>query len=195
MGKNIIVGVTGAVVGGLILYFVLGLPSEIRNLDRRLATLEGKFDTFTVLRKEFEALQNRVDKVQDTLQKVSATARSTAIVAGKIGESDRWGSGWIDLDTATEFRKGEKLRLKVGGTASKILVRLLAEGQSPDSTSGVIQTAISVPQNRTVVVELQKNYSRIVQVSVHGGPNPWGTFPLGKENGPASLQSLELIRP
>ena len=194
MGRNIIVGITGAVVGGLILYFVLSLPSEIRSLDRRLATLEGKFDTFTVLRKEFEALQNRVDKVQDTLQRVSAAAPSTAILTGKIGVSDRWSSGWIDLDTATDFMKGDKLRIKVGGTARKILVRLLAEGQSPDSTSGVISTAISVPQSRTVVVELQKDYPRTVQVSVHGGPNPWGTFPLGQGNGPVSLQTVELLR-
>ena len=35
MGRNIIAGIIGAVLGGIALYFVLGIPSEVRGLDRR----------------------------------------------------------------------------------------------------------------------------------------------------------------
>ena len=194
MGTNITVGIIGAVLGGIVLYFVLGIPSEVRSLDRRLSTLEGQFDMFTTLRKEFEALQSRVEEVQATVANFSTPTQDDLLLSGVAGSSNRWGSGWIDLDDTMDFKKGDRLRLTIGGTANKIKVRLLPRGRSPDSTAGILPGDVSVPQNRTVEVELDSDHLRISQISVHGGPNPWGAFPLGGGNGPAILEKAELIR-
>ena len=115
-------------------------------------------------------------------------------LAGPIGLSSQWGSGWLDLATPTDFRKGDRLRLKIGGTADKIVVRLLPKGNSPDSPVGVIGGAITVPPNRIVEVSLKSDKKGIIQISVHGGPNPWGRYPLGRGNGAAALKVAELIR-
>lgn len=122
------------------------------------------------------------------------TEAETKFLDGEIGSSSRWGSGWLDLATTTNFMRGDRLRLKIGGTADKILVRLLPKGGSPDSSVGIIGGAIIVPENRIVEVVLDTDRKEIIQISVHGGPNPWGKFPLGGGNGPATLETAELIR-
>jgi hypothetical protein len=125
---------------------------------------------------------------------VNSTDASTQLIAGETGSSSRWGSGWLDLATVTDFAAGDRLKLTIGGTAEKILVRLLAKGQSPDSSSGIIGGAVSVRQNRVVEVELQTDRTKIIQISVHGGSNPWGRYPLGGGNGPATIEAAYLIR-
>jgi len=115
------------------------------------------------------------------------------LLAGETGVSSRWGSGWLDLATITDFLKGDKLRLKIGGTAAKILVRLRPKGVSPESPQGIIDGVITVPKNRIVEILLMTDQKGIVQISVHGGPNPWGLYPLGASNGPATLEAVELV--
>lgn len=116
------------------------------------------------------------------------------LLAGEIGSSARWGSGWLDLATVRDFVAGDVLRLRIGGTARKILVRLLPEGEFPDSSVGIIGGVVTVPENRIVEVVLDNDRKNIIQISVHGGPNPWGRFPLGGGNGPATLESATLVR-
>lgn len=118
----------------------------------------------------------------------------TRPLAGEIGSSSHWGSGWLDLATVTDFAAGDVLRLRIGGTASKVLVRLLPEGKFPDSTVGIVGGAVTVPENRIVEVVLDEDRKGIIQISVHGGPNPWGGFPLGGGNGPATLEAARLVR-
>jgi len=115
-------------------------------------------------------------------------------LAGDIGASAKWGSGWIDLAPAVDFLQGDRLRIKVGRTAGKILVRLLAKGQYPDSSDGIIGGTTVVPKSRIVEVRLDSPKKGIIQISIHGGPNPWGKFPLGGANGPATLETVDLIR-
>jgi hypothetical protein len=112
---------------------------------------------------------------------------------GSIGISEQWGAGWIEL-RPTDFRAGDILRLRVGGTAQRILVRLLARSQDPDSPVGILDDAISVPASRIVEVRLRRDYPGTVQISVHGRANPWGLYELGASNGPANLLSVDLIR-
>lgn len=120
--------------------------------------------------------------------------RETIIpLLGEIGSSPRWGSGWLDLEAPTDFLKGDRVRIKVGGSASKILVRLLSKGRSPDTSAGRIGGTITVPEDRIVEVTLKYDRKEIIQVSVHGGPNPWN-IPLGGGNGPATIEEGELIR-
>lgn len=112
---------------------------------------------------------------------------------GETGSSSQWGSGWLDLATPTDFAKGTRLRVRVGGTAKKIYVRLLAKGVSPDSSRGIVGGAVTVPENRVVEVRLDVDRKGIKQISVHGGPNPWNKQ-LGPTNGPATLEAVEVMK-
>jgi hypothetical protein len=117
----------------------------------------------------------------------------TIPLIGEKGVSSRWGSGWLDLSAPTDFLNGDRIRIKVGGSATKVLVRLLSNGQSPDTSAGRIGGTITVPADRIIEVNLKYDRRETIQVSVHGGPNPWD-IPLGGGNGPATLEEAEIIR-
>lgn len=126
---------------------------------------------------------------------VSAGVGSTESLKGTPGASSQWGSGWLNLAPPVDFAKGDRLKLLIGGNADRILVRLLPKGQSPDSSVGIVGGPIEVPRTRVVELVLPQEQKQIVQVSAHGGPNPWGRFPLGLGNGPATIESAQRIRP
>ena len=126
---------------------------------------------------------------------VLTTAKAGQLLSGETGVSSRWGSGWLDLDNPTDFKNKNKLRLTIGGTAKKIKVRLLPKGRSPDTTAGMLPAVFTVPDNRIVELKIQGERPQVVQISVHGGANPWGKYPLGGKNGPATLESAEIIQP
>lgn len=110
---------------------------------------------------------------------------------GKIGKSVEWGSGWIDLEQRKNFTAGDSLRLEVGGTAKKILVRILREGQDSNSQVGIISDKnghirFELPKKRIIKFKLTNDFAEVKQISVHGGPNPWN-IDLGAGNGPATL--------
>jgi hypothetical protein len=120
----------------------------------------------------------------------AANVRSDTL-RGAVGISAEWGSGWIDLSSVTKFNKGEKIRIKVGGTAKRILVRFLPKGESPDSAVGIIGgSPFEVPADRIVTFELRESHPSVVQISVHGGESPWSHH-LGERNGPATLEKVE----
>jgi hypothetical protein len=115
-------------------------------------------------------------------------------LVGHIGVSQRWGSGWIDFGSPTEFRAGEKLRIKLRQDGAKrVLVRLLPFGASPDDPIGIIGNQPFSVQDGVVTVTLDKNYANIIQLSVHGGEQPWN-FSLGSDNGPATIVGVDLIK-
>lgn len=148
------------------------------------------------------------EKAQDE-QPVSTTAKQDTVAAkpepaptskeitislmGEIGSSPRWGSGWLDLSVPTDFLNGDRIQIKVGGSATKVLFRLLSRGQSPGTSAGRIGGTITVPEDRIIEVTLKYDRKEIIQVSVHGGPNPWN-IPLGGGNGSATIEEAEVIR-
>src|SRR6267154_1246526 len=119
-------------------------------------------------------------------------AQNCEKLSGEVGASSRWGSGWIDL--AAELRRGERLRVQVGGSATKVLIRVLRSGELPDDPVGIVGE-FAVPANRIAEVVLKEDLKSVKQISVHGGPNPWGKFPLGSLNGPATLLGVERCFP
>jgi len=179
--QNIISGIIGAVVGGVLLYFLVGIPGDVQRLDSRVSHLEGRFQTFIDLREEFNALQDRVKLVEKEISTLK-------------GKSDEWGSGWVDFDEQIDFKKGDSLIIKVGGTAIRVLVRLLPVGKLPGVPVGVLSKQFEVPANRELMVELQEDHEAVTQVSVHGGPNPFGKYSLGPQNGPAFIEELDIKR-
>ena len=110
---------------------------------------------------------------------------------GRAGSSSQFCSGWIDLRKIMDFQEGDTLIIGVGGTAKKVLVRLLAKGEDPNSASGIVGGPQNVPKNRTLKVILESDYNQIVQISVHGGSNPF-YVPLGENNGCATLINVIL---
>ena len=90
------------------------------------------------------------------------------------------------------FAKGSRLRATVKGEAECAVVRLLGEGESPDSRVGIVDET-TVRDDSTVEVELRRDYRHVVQISVHG-MNPWGTF-CDEGNGGLSLLTVELLPP
>src|ERR671921_424815 len=67
-------------------------------------------------------------------------------LAGTLGAAAQYGSGWIDFPQPVDFAKGDRLRLVIGGTATKILVRMLAKGQARDGSDGLVGGPIDVPK-------------------------------------------------
>src|SRR5271165_3432372 len=107
---------------------------------------------------------------------------------GNVGVSPQWKSGWLDLDPPVDFRSGDIIRLKIGGTAERIIVRFLTVGESPGDPVGIEGGALPVQgADRTVDLTLKGDHPQTKQISVHGGSNPWGLYPLGENNGPATI--------
>ena len=134
----------------------------------------------------------------DAIQKVTSD-RNTAInsvstktvLTGNIGSAPEFGSSWIDLSSPMDFKENDSLILDVAG-ASKVLVRLLVINGSPDQPVVIIGQYTVV--NGQASVFIKQSYIGIKQISVHGGENPWGRYPLGAGNKPATLQQVILIR-
>jgi len=122
-----------------------------------------------------------------------ALAQTPEGLRGSPDTNLRWKSGWIDLVQPTNFYKGDQLRLVVGGTATKVVVRLLDDPRRADSSDGVIGV-FTVGPERIVRITLDVDYRGIQQLSVHGGPNPWNLYDLGGGNGPATLSAAQVIR-
>jgi len=119
----------------------------------------------------------------------------SATLSGEIGASPQWGSGWIDLANVRTFQKDEKLRLKVGGTAKKIVVRLLPRGSDPNQPHVMVGGVLEVPENRVVELALETGVADVVQISVHGFAKPFDLYDLGESNGPATLLAAEIVDP
>jgi hypothetical protein len=134
----------------------------------------------------------RTDRIEVVIRDFRFTPEpTTQLLTGESGSSSQWGSGWLNLPAPRDFAKGEQLRLRIGGSAEKILVRLLAKGMSPDSSRGLLGGTITVPEDRIVEVPIDIDRKSVIQISVHGGPNPWDKS-LGQRNGPATLEAVEL---
>lgn len=157
---------------------------------------EGKTDEAAV---HYNKALATIDNIEDKPRLLADAARApiaARLLSGEKRYFTKWYSGSLDLDSPRDFKAGEKLRLSIGGNASKIKIRFLPKGIFlPDSTAGLLKDVFAVPKSRLIEVEFSKDRSQIVHISVHGGPNPWGKYPLGNYNGPATLDSVEIIQP
>ncbi len=122
-----------------------------------------------------------------------ATA-SAEQLKGKIGSAagPDWQSSWIDLISMTNFRRGEKLKIAVHGSAENVVVRLLPQGIHPSSSEGIVGDVMKVPKNGVLEVQLKEERRNVVQISVHGGQKAWD-ISLGSKNGPVTLTSVERV--
>ena len=129
-----------------------------------------------------------------TVVLVLATTASAQQLTGKIGSGagPDWQSSWIDLTNATNFRRGDKLKITVHGTAENVVVRLLPSGAHPSSSEGIVGNVMKVPKDGVLQVQLSEERRNVVQISVHGGQKAWD-ISLGGKNGPVTLTGVERL--
>jgi hypothetical protein len=90
---------------------------------------------------------------------------------------------------------GERLRLRFGRPSSgrreparRVLVRFLRDREDPHEPVGILnQEGFPIPEDGVLEVTVPETFLRVRCVSVHGGENTWGRFPLGKGNGAPML--------
>jgi hypothetical protein len=141
------------------------------------------------------ACDSRPPRAQQSSQPAPPSEKAApecATLEGKVGSSDEWGSGWMDLNQPIDFPTGSHLKITVGGSASRVLVRALREGQSHDKPGGVLG-AFTVPASRVVEVAINAPKPGIGHISVHGSSKPFD-WDLGSGNGPASLSTIEYCK-
>ena len=109
-----------------------------------------------------------------------------------FGSSERWGSGWCDLQPPLTLGTGVCLKLVVGGTAKQVVARALCRGDDPNQAGGLLGGIMQVPPDRQLIVKLNRTFPNIVQISVHGGSAAW-QFRFSAQNGPADLQLVEQL--
>jgi hypothetical protein len=111
---------------------------------------------------------------------------------GKYGASPKWGSGWMDFTPPINIESSTCLRIEVGGTASKVLIRLLPHGEDAGQPVGIMGGIHAVPSSRILMARITNKHPNISQISIHGNPKAW-QFNLGINNGPATLESIEEV--
>lgn len=141
-----------------------------------------------------------LELVEATSVSLSHAQPGGLVLKGEIGSSAKWAAAWVDLAIPRDFKKGDRLRLTLGGSgrpgkraAEKVLVRLLEMGDDAGEPVGIITpTGMLVPEDRTIEVSVPANFSEVVSISVHGGAKAWNQF-LGEGNGLPTLTMVELI--
>ena len=121
-----------------------------------------------------------------------AASLSAEQLAGDTGSGagNEWQSSWLDLRGPMTFRKGERVLIKVQGSAEKVLVRLLPKASPPESADGIEGGPRSVPASHILVVTLESDHPDVKQISVHAGKKAWNTS-LGANNGTIQVVSIE----
>lgn len=121
-----------------------------------------------------------------------AAAAQTVDGATGSGSGAGWQAGWLDLKAPQSFKKGDKLTIKVDGSAENVLVRLLPVSGDASTSVGLEGKTRKVPGDRVLTVTLERDHPNVKQISVHGGASAWGTS-LGANNGAVTIVSIERV--
>lgn len=122
------------------------------------------------------------------------SSQECASLSGQQGSSNQWGSAWLELSQAVDLASGEKVQIQLGGEADAVIVRLLLRGQDPGMRVGVLSKPLRVTEDNVVSMPINSEVRSVVQISVHGGPSPWGMDDLGQSNGAALINSVCIVR-
>jgi hypothetical protein len=85
-----------------------------------------------------------------------------------------WQSAYMDLDPIRDFKKGDRIIIRVEGSAEWVKVRLLPKNGNPSQPTGIVGSKIRVPVGGKLVVTLSEDRLRVGQISVHAGKEAWG---------------------
>jgi hypothetical protein len=98
-------------------------------------------------------------------------------LAGKPDQASgsNWQSAYLDLDPIRDFKKGDRIVIRVEGSAEWVKVRLLPEMGNPSQPTGIVGSKMKVPAGGKLIVTLPEDRPRIRQISVHAGKEAWGS--------------------
>jgi len=85
-----------------------------------------------------------------------------------------WQSAYMDLDPIRDFKKGDRIVIRVEGSAEWVKVRLLPKNGNPSQPTGIVGSKLKVPAGGKLVVDLAEDRPRVRQISVHAGKEAWG---------------------
>ena len=97
-------------------------------------------------------------------------------LAGKPDQASgsNWQSAYMDLDPVRDFKKGDRIVIRVEGSAEWVKVRLLPQSGNPSQPTGIVGSKMKVPAGGKLVTTLREDRPRITQISVHAGKEAWG---------------------
>ena len=125
---------------------------------------------------------------------VSRAEPATGTLECTIGTSSQWGSSWCDLPAPLDFSRNSTVEISTDPDGARaVLIRFLTAGNDPNSPVGLVGGKVLVPANGVIVITLNRDYKHVQQVSVHGGPAPWGHH-FGPDNKGANIISVT-VRP
>jgi hypothetical protein len=111
-------------------------------------------------------------------------------LSGTIEDDRANYSSYLNLRTPLTLQQDDTLVIRLGGTARRVKVRLLQNLGHANQPVGVLDSTFEVPASKIIVVPVQYSVTSVRQISVHGGPNPFGRYPLMEGNGPAIIYSI-----
>lgn len=108
MVQAIVGAVLGAVLGGLALYFLTDVPRTVRDLEQRVARLEGRLATLTALPTRVDALLERVNTVEREIQAPSLPRPISAdfVPSGWMGDAEE-GEQHLEMTQTTVTIDGD----------------------------------------------------------------------------------------
>lgn len=120
-------------------------------------------------------------------------ASNAAEIAGKPDQSagSGWQSAYMDLDPPRDFKKGDRLVIRVEGSAEFVKLRLLPQTGNPSQPTGVLGAKIKVPPGGKIEVTLADAHPKVKQISVHAGKEAWGEV-INPNGGEIKIQRIDL---
>jgi hypothetical protein len=140
-------------------------------------------------------MANRISALMATAV-AALLVHSTALgveVTGTIDQASgpSWQSAYIDLDPPRDFKKGERLVIRVEGSAEWVKVRLLPQNGKAEQPTGVVGSKIKIPAGGKLELTLREDRPRVKQISVHAGKEAWGEV-INPKGGEVKILSVDL---
>lgn len=102
-----------------------------------------------------------------------------------------WQSAYMDLHPARDFKKGDRLVIRVEGSAEWVKVRLLPQNANPAQPTGIVGPKMKVPAGGRLVITLREDRLRVAQISVHAGKEAWGEL-LNPKGGDIRILGIDV---
>lgn len=139
----------------------------------------------------------RLARSASTLCTVAVLLACSSANAEEIaGRSDQgsgagWQAAYIDLDPPKDFKKGDRLVIRVEGSAEYVKVRLLPQAGNPSQSTGVVGGKVKVPPGGRIELTLNEARPKVKQISVHAGREAWGEV-INPNGGDVRLQRIDV---
>lgn len=127
---------------------------------------------------------------------ITLLSHSTVLSAPLTGTIDQasgagWQSAYLDLEPPRDFKKGDRLVIKVEGSAEWVRVRLLPQNGNPSQPTGLVGGKTKVPAGGKLEFTLNEDRPKVKQISVHAGEKAWSET-LNARGGEARIISVDV---